>query len=195
MEPMQLVSLIAQAAVFLVVLSFALQARWQDVLAAMGNGRLILRGILAVNVLVPLAAVALCFLFRLRPTVETAIVIMAVSPLAPLAPGKMRKGGPDAGAVIGLYVALVVLSVLIVPATIALLSALLPADAAISVFAVGELVAKSILLPVVLGTSVATWAPNFARPAATVTGAIGMFGIAALVCIILYSLGGAAVAL
>jgi len=195
MDPKQLVALLAQGALFLVVMSFGLQARWSDVVGAMRNKSLIFRGVLAVNVVVPFAAVVTCMLFRLQPAIQTGIIVMAVSPLAPLAPGKMRKGGADTSMVIGMYVALIMLAIILVPLTVALLSALFPVDASISVVAVAKLCGKTILLPLAIGVAVASEAPRLARIAARVSGILGFIGIIVLLCLIAYVQRGAAAAL
>jgi bile acid:Na+ symporter, BASS family len=194
MDPKHLVSLLAQAALFLMLLSFGLQARWIDMVKAMADRGLILRGITAVNLVVPIAALVTCSLLALDPAVEIGIIVMSVSPLAPLAPAKM-KGGGDVSKILGLYVALILAAVILVPVTVALLSKLLPVEAAISVKSVAVLVAKTILLPTALGVAIATVAPGFARPAAKVSGIIGLVGVLILVGLIANAQRGAAAAL
>lgn len=195
MDAKELVPLLAQSALFLIVASFGLRAHARDVVAAMRNTGLVVRGILAVNVAVPIAAIIACSLLPIDPAVRLGIVIMAVSPLAPLIPGKMLKGGLDASTAVGLYVALIVSAVVFVPATVALLSALYPANASISVAAVGRLVALSILLPIGVGLAIGTAAPAFARRWAPIVGIVGFIAIAILVLLILIKQGGAIVGL
>lgn len=195
MDPKELVPLLAQGALFLIIASFGLRAHARQVLAAMGNLGLVFRGILAVNIVVPVAAIIACSVLPIDPAVRLGIVIMAVSPLAPLIPGKMLKGGLDASAAVGLYVALILSAVIFVPATVALLSALYPADASISVGAVGRLVALTILLPVAIGLAIGTAAPEFARRLAPIALIVGFVAIAILVVLILVRQGGAIVGL
>lgn len=191
MDAKELVPLLAQTALFLIVASFGLRAHARDVVAAMRNTGLVLRGIVAVNIVVPIAAIAACSLLPIDPAVRQGIVIMAVSPLAPLIPGKMLKGGLDASAAVGLYVALIVSAVIFVPATVALLSALYPADASVSVAAVGKLVAVSVLLPITVGVAIGTWAPDLARRLAPIAYVVGFIAIAILLLLILAKQGGA----
>jgi len=96
---------------------------------------------------------------------------------------------------VGYYVALILFAVIFVPATVALLSAIYPANASISVAAVGKLVALTVLLPVGIGVAIATWLPAFARHAAPVAFWVGMAAAALLVVAVLYKQGGAIVAL
>lgn len=191
MDPKELVPLLAQSALFLIVASFGLRAHIRDVIHAMRNTGLVLRGMLAVNIVVPVAAIIACSSLPIDPAVRQGIVIMAVSPLAPLIPGKMLNGGLDASAAVGLYVALILSAVVFVPATVALLSALYPADASISVAAVAKLVALSVLLPLAVGVAVGTWAPDFARRLAPIASIVGFIAIAILLLLVLIKQGGA----
>jgi BASS family bile acid:Na+ symporter len=113
----------------------------------------------------------------MEEAIKIGIVIMAVSPLAPLVTGKMAKAGVDTSFAVGLYVALIFFAVIIVPATVALLSALYPPDASISVPSVIGIVVKSVLAPLALGLVVGTIAPAFSRPLAkwfTLVGNVGL---------------------
>ncbi len=191
MDPKEMVPLLAQGALFLIIASFGLRAQARDVLAAMRNSRLVLRGILAVNIVVPATAVIVCSFLPINPAVKTGIVIMAVSPLAPLVQMKMAKAGLDASAAVGLYVALILCAILFVPATVGLLGALYPAEASISVAAVAKLVALTALLPLAVGLAISSWAPEFAQRAASIAFVVGFIGIALLALLILYTQGSA----
>jgi BASS family bile acid:Na+ symporter len=116
---------------------------------------------------------------------------MAVSPMAPLVQMKMWKGGLDTSHAIGLYVALILSAILFVPATVALLGALSPIDASISVAAVAKMVAVTTLLPVAAGLAISSWAPDFARRAAPIVMIMGFIAVILLAVLILYKEGGA----
>ncbi len=191
MDPKELVPLLAQGALFLIIASFGLRAHARDVLAAMRNTDLVLKGILAVNIVVPVAAVIICSFLPIDPVVRTGIVIMAVSPMAPLVQMKMQKGGLDTSAAVGLYVALILSAILFVPATVALLSALYPAEASISVAAVAKTVAITTLLPLAVGLAVGSLSPEFARRAAPIVMIIGFIAVGLLALLILYKQGSA----
>lgn len=162
MDPKLFVPLILQIALMLMIASVGLQAHWRDVLETVRKPHGLLRAVVAVNLVVPLAAVLACLALPIETPIKIGIVIMAVSPLAPLVPGKVLRAGMDASRVTGLYAWLAFLSVVIVPATIALLSAIFPADARVSVFAVGKLLAISVFAPLAFGILVATFAPAIA---------------------------------
>jgi bile acid:Na+ symporter, BASS family len=191
MDAKELVPIVAQAALALIIASIGLQARARDVLAAMRNTNLVLKGLVAVNIIVPIVAIIICSILPINSSVRIGIVIMAVSPMAPLVQMKMWKGGLDTSHAIGLYVALILSAILFVPATIALLSALYPGEASISVAAVAKMVAITTLLPVAVGLAISHWAPNLARRAAPVVLIIGFIAVGLLAVLILYKEGGA----
>jgi len=191
MDAKELVPLVAQGALCLIIASIGLQARARDVLAAMRNTDLVLKGLLAVNIIVPLAALIICSILPIDPLIKIGIVIMAVSPMAPLVQMKMQKAGLDTSQAVGLYVALILSAILFVPATVALLSALYPTHASISVAAVGKMVFVTTLLPVAVGLAIGNWAPNFARRAAPIVLITGFIAVLLLAVLILYKQGGA----
>jgi bile acid:Na+ symporter, BASS family len=191
MDAKELVPILAQGALALIIASIGLQSRWQDVLAAMRDKDLVLKGLLAVNIIVPIVALLICSILPLHPFVKIGIVIMAVSPMAPLVQMKMSKAGLDTSAAVGLYVALIISAILFVPATVALLSALYPTDASISVAAVAKMVLITTLLPVAVGLAISHWAPNFAKRASPIALILGFIIIALLTVLILYKQGGA----
>ena len=195
MDAKELVPLVAQGALCLIIASIGLQARARDVLAAMRNTNLVLKGLLAVNVVVPIIALIICSVLPIDPFVRIGIVIMAVSPMAPLVQMKMLKGGLDTSHAMGLYVALILSAILFVPATVALLSALYPGEYSISVAAVAKMVAITTLLPVAVGLAISNWSPDFARRAAPIVMVTGFIAVGLLAVLILYKEGGAIVGL
>jgi BASS family bile acid:Na+ symporter len=195
MDVKTLVPLLAQAALFLIIVSFGLRAQADRVLTAMRHSGMMLKGIAGVYIVVPLAALIACSILPVQRDIAIGIVLMAVSPLAPVIPARFMQAGLDASEAVGYYVALILFAVIFVPATVALLSAIYPADASISVIAVGKLVLLSVLLPVGIGIAIASWAPGFARHAASIAFGVGMVAAGLLVVAILYKQGGAIVRL
>ena len=190
MEIRALLPLILQVSLILIVAAAGLQARWRDLECALRRPGLFLRAVVAVNVVVPLVAVVMAMLLPIDPAIKAGIVIMAVSPLAPFVPGKMLKAGAEASVAIGLFFALILLAVLIVPATFALLSELFPADARLSVGTIFRFVLVSILLPLAGGLLVAKLAPSIAPRLARLASLVGMLLLLPLVVGILYRTGG-----
>jgi BASS family bile acid:Na+ symporter len=129
-----------------------------------------------------------------RPT-EAGLVIMAVSPMAPFVVGKMLGVGSDRAYSVGLYVAFILASVIIVPLTLLGLNALFgvtlrPSAAALAVF-----VAKSVLLPVAAGILIGSLWPRFGARAAPIVTIIAYVGILPVLLLILWARGAGIMAL
>lgn len=173
----QLLPLVLQVSLVLAVFCVGLQARAPDFLYALRHPVQLLRGIAAVNLIVPATAVALVLLFPLSPPVTAAIVLMSVAPLAPLVPGKMLKAGSRPSFAVGLYVALMLLAIAIVPLSLALLSLVFPADAAVEPASVARLVVTSVLLPLAAGVALGALAPRLAGSAAPIVLIVSNVGL------------------
>jgi BASS family bile acid:Na+ symporter len=161
----QIFLLTLQTSLVLALVGVGLQSRWSDLAYALSRPLLVLRAVVAVNVIVPLAAILLVELFQLTTIVKAGIILMAVAPLAPAVPVRMIKVGATPSFTIGLYVVLVLLSIIIVPVTLALLSRFYPADVQFTPAAAARLAISSILIPLLIGIVVATFLPSIAKRA------------------------------
>ncbi|HXG80243.1 MAG TPA: hypothetical protein VNJ05_00415 [Sphingomicrobium sp.] len=163
MDLKTLIPTVSQVTLILMVAAIGMQAHWREVIAAVRNFRGLWRAVLVVNIVVPAVAIAACLALPIDQPIRIGIVIIAVSPLAPLLTGKLMRAGMNASRTVGTYVMLVLLSVIIVPATVALISSILPPDASISAGEVAKLVSVSVLLPLAVGLLVGAWLPKLAE--------------------------------
>ena len=178
----ELVALALHASLLLLALSIGLDIARGDGLYVLRRPRLLLRALLALVVVVPLVAALLVALLPLKESVEIAIVLMAVSPLPPVAlPREIRSGGRKRYAY-GLLVAIGVLSIVTVPAAVAILAWLFNAHAAVSPLAVAQLVFVSLFVPLGLGLGLRALAPGPAARAAPVVSNVAV-GLLALACL------------
>jgi BASS family bile acid:Na+ symporter len=92
----EIIPYLVQLSLMLIVAAVGMRARWRDVTSVSRHPRLLLRGMVAVNLVVPLVAVAMLAMLPIAPPVKAGVVIMAVSPLAPFTPGRMLKTGAEA---------------------------------------------------------------------------------------------------
>ena len=184
-----LLPLIVQASLALIVASVGLQAQWRDLQCVVRRPGVLLRAILAVNLVVPLVAVLALLALPVEPAVKAGIVIMAVSPLAPLAPGKMLKAGAGQSIVVGLYFTLIVIAVLLVPATLALLSWMFGVEATLPVGIIAGFVFSTVLLPLAVGLLIATLLPRHAAALARWAYILGMLILLPLVIAIVWRTG------
>jgi BASS family bile acid:Na+ symporter len=186
MDQKAIATLLVQGSLILFVASIGMRAQWRDVLGSISSHGLLFRGIVAVNVVVPLVAIGMCSIFPIEHHTRIGIIIMAVSPLAPFVAAKMQKAGLTASHAIGLYVSLMMCSVIIVPGTVALLSALLPVEASVSVAAVAKLVVASVFLPLAAGLMLNQLFPAFAARLAPVAVAVGLAVLMLFVIVMLF---------
>ncbi len=140
-----------QASLFLLVLSLALQSRMSDLGYILRRPGLFLRAIIAVYLMVPVVAVALCLLLPIAPWTKAGVVTMSVSPLAPIAPMKMLNSKVDRAYAMGTYVALMISSVVTVPLTAELLKPLSGDGVSVPIELTGSFVAATVILPLVIG--------------------------------------------
>lgn len=189
MDAKTLVPLAVQGSMMLIVLAVGLQARWKDLTYALDRPGLIARGVLAVNVVVPVLAIALCLAFPIDRLTAAGLIIMAVSPLAPFVPGKMLKSGADSAYTVGLYVALILTSVILVPLTTAIITALLGHDVSVPIAAIGKLIVISILLPLAAGILIGTLAPGLAKSGAKIATVVAYLILLPIALIAIYKAG------
>jgi bile acid:Na+ symporter, BASS family len=160
MDIRSIIVLFMQISLVMLVVSIGMQAQWRDLLAVWRQPKMLLRAILAVNVVVPAVAVIAVLALPMAPIIKLGIVAMAVSPMPPFVPGKMVKAGAHVGLGIGLYLALLLLAVVLVPATMALMDLFSPADIAVSVAVVARFVIMFVLVPIAIGLLMGSFAPQ-----------------------------------
>ena len=146
MNTQALVPLVIQISLILIVAAVGLRTRWRDLTYDIRQPRWLFRGVLAVNVVVPLTAVLMVLVLPIAPPVKAGIVLMAVSPMAPFVPARMLKAGARRGFASGEYFALILLAILVVPATLELISVFVPRDVSLPVSTVAWFIFVSLPL-------------------------------------------------
>lgn len=159
--PHWLTTLIA-AAVFAVMLSLGLMIGHEQVAAARDRRLVLAVALFAVVVPVPAVAVLLVQLAGLKGVVAAGILLMAISPGAPIALRRAIEAGGNREFAPVLHLAVVVLAIVSVPAGVALLSRLFGVSFAISPLDVARQVFFAQLLPLALGAALRAWRPALA---------------------------------
>jgi BASS family bile acid:Na+ symporter len=162
----QFVGLALQASIFLLVFALGLNASLDDVLYLLRRPALLARAILSMNVVMLAFVLAIIELFGLPPAVRIALVALAVSPVPPILPSKQVKAGGPHDYSIGLLVAIAIISVVLVPATIEFIGRGFGVDVHMPARRVAPIVLTSILVPLLAGVGVARIAPALAGRAA-----------------------------
>lgn len=162
-----------QASVLLLVLGLSLRATWQDVTSLFRRPMMLVRSLLAMNLIMPIFAAVVAGAFHLRPAVKIALVLLSVSPVPPLLPRKQMKIGGGSDYAFGLLTAMSLLSIIVVPVAIEVLGIIFSKDVHIGPGAVAKVVAKTILLPLGVGILVHSRAPGFAEKAGPLLQRLG----------------------
>jgi BASS family bile acid:Na+ symporter len=182
---------VVQLSLILIVVGVGLQARWQGLIYALRRPAMLARSFIAINIIVPAAAVVLCLIFPVAPLTKAGLIIIAVSPLAPLVPGKMVMSGADQATAFGLYVVLILAAIVVVPATVAIIDEFVTAEVSLPVSAVALLVLKSVLIPLVVGLVIGTRWPAFAQRAARICTIAAYVVVLPVLAVVIAKVGGA----
>lgn len=190
-----LIPLFVQISLILLLAAVGLQAKWRDLVSVFAQPAVLGRAVIAVNVVVPLVAYLMVVMLPMDPIIKIGIFVMAVSPMAPFLPAKMLKAGASTTFVVGLYVALVLLAVVLVPATIALAAAASGRAISAPIGGLAAMIIESVLLPLAAGLVIATLAPRFAERAAPIANVAGMVILLPIVILILIKTGAGIIGL
>jgi BASS family bile acid:Na+ symporter len=168
----QVVLLTLQASILLTVFGFGLQATAADVLSIRKHPRLLGRSLLSLFVLMPIVAVAITDTFVLLPSVEAVLLALAISPIPPLLPGRERKAGADGSYGLGLMVVAGLLSIVLVPLTLALLGRYFGRPFSMPLLAIARVVVVAAVFPLITGMVVRVLVPSVAARIAKPVGAV-----------------------
>ncbi|HEY6827754.1 MAG TPA: hypothetical protein VI259_12930 [Gemmatimonadaceae bacterium] len=160
-----LIVLAIKVSLALTVLTTGMHAEPGDHLWLFRRPSLLVRTILAMNVMMPLVALLMVSLLGLDPAVKVGLVALSISPVPPLLSKKaLRLGGARSYAV-GLLFAVSILSVGLVPLTAWTVGRLFASPVHVAPRVVATLVGEVILLPLIVGSAIGRFAPKFAARA------------------------------
>jgi BASS family bile acid:Na+ symporter len=160
--------------IMLIVLGFGLLCTWSDATSLFRNRGLLLRSLLAMNVILPLFAAALAALFTLRPVIEVVLIALAVSPVPPFLPLKQSKLVGHHEYIYGLLGATSLLTIVLAPATVILIGLIASRHASINPIAIARIVALTVLVPFALGLFLRRVKPDLAVRSSPIASKLGM---------------------
>ncbi|MGH9938965.1 MAG: bile acid:sodium symporter family protein [Blastocatellia bacterium] len=163
MSAATLILLALKASIFLNVFSLGLAASWRDVISLFRSPGRLARSVSSMYVVMPLFAAALASAFDPHPAVKIALIALAVAPIPPLLPKKEMKAGGESSYVIGLLVAVALLSIVFTPLAVELLGKVFGAPARMPPSAIARLVLMTVIAPLAAGMFVRRVAPVFAE--------------------------------
>ncbi len=161
----ELLLIALKVSVGVLILAIGLGSTFADLLYIWRRPALLLRSLLAMYVLVPLAAVLLVGLLPVSAAVKAALLVLAVSAGAPLLPRKLGAFGSDAY-VFSLVVLSSLLAIVLVPAWVSLAADHFHVAGEIDPIVVAAVIAKSFLLPLVAGLVLRKLFPALAEASA-----------------------------
>ena len=169
-----------------VMFTQGLELKLSELLAIFKERPLVmLRSLVVVLVLVPIAALAIILLFKPSPATVIGLAILAASPAAPF---QLRNIHKKVGSLVylhSLHLSLALFSIISVPAVLYLLAEALDFQAEVSVFQVGKTVGQALLLPVVVGMVFGAVFPKAADRIGPTLGRIAEIGLLVMVVLVL----------
>ena len=173
------------------MLSLGLMMGREQIAAARQRGGVLAMALFAVLVPVPLLAVLLVKLAGIKGIVAAGILLMAISPGAPIAIRRAIEAGGEPVFAPALHLVIVMLAIVTVPASIAILDAIFHKDFAVSPQDVARQVFFAQLLPLGLGASLRAWQPAAAArlegPLARATN-LALLALVATLAVVLWPL-------
>ena len=159
----QLIPIVLQVSIGLMVFSLALQAKSGDLTYLLRQPSLLVRSLLAMNIVMPFVAVGIAMLFRLDPALEAALILLSVAPVPPILPGKEAKAGGNVSYAIGLLALMALLAIVFVPASVVLIARLFGRIVEVPMAAIALIVLKTVLGPLLLGALIRRLMPSLAE--------------------------------
>ena len=191
----QLIRVTILLSIMLIVISFALRATWREAISLFRNPSLLARSLLAMNVLMPIFATTLVGLFTLRPAIAIALITLSVSPVPPFLPRKQLKLAGEREYVHGLLGATSLLSILLAPVTVILISLVFSRHTDIDPLKIARILALTVFVPFALGLIIAHLRPALAARMSPLADKVGALLLVAGCLPILVKMGPAMLSL
>lgn len=158
----KLIPLALQSSIAILMFCIALDASLRDLTHLLRRPGLLVRSLLAMNVIMPLFAVLFALAFEFNQALEIAFIALAVAPIPPILPKKQLKAGGTSSYVIGLFTVASLASIILVPATVELLGRIFARPVHVSPATVAGIVLSSMIAPLAAGVLVGHFAPSAA---------------------------------
>jgi bile acid:Na+ symporter, BASS family len=178
--PLQWIGLFAVGTVFVVMFALGLMLGREQIAAALQRRVVLIAVIFAVVVPIPAIAVLIVKLFHPGPAISAGIILMAISPGAPVALRRALDAGGDRRFAPALHLAIVMLAVVTVPASVLILDWIFSAEFTVTPFDIGRQVFFAQLLPLALGAMLRAWRPALAERLEPRAGRVGNLLLVAL---------------
>jgi BASS family bile acid:Na+ symporter len=181
--PLQWIGLFSIVTVFVVMFALGLMLGREQIAAALERRVVLTAVIFAVVVPIPALAVVIVKLFQPPVPVAAGIVLMEISPGAPVALRRALDAGGDRRFAPALHLAIVLLAVVTVPASVLILDWIFDKEFTVTPFDIGRQVFFAQLLPLTLGAALRARRPALAaalEPRAARIGNVLLLGLGAM---------------
>lgn len=179
MGVMSLALIAFQLSVVASVFAIGLSTSSGDLYSLLRRPGLLFRSLLAINVIMLVAVIALIRIMHPSHLVVAALVAMALAPMPPVLPKSMVKAGGEASYASGLLAISGLLSLVWIPFGFHILAALFGLDLGVPSWPVVKMVLITILAPLVAGALLARHAPAIANRVRGPIAAVGGLVLAA----------------
>lgn len=159
MTMQQILGLALQASIALTVLGLGLTESWRDATCLFRRPGLLLRSILSMSIVMPLVALAITKLFTLPIEIGAALLALSIAPVPPVLFKRELSGGGRREYVVGLLVAMGLLSIVLVPLSVALLNVVFSTSVLVLPLVVAKIILTSVLAPLAVGLLIRQWFP------------------------------------
>jgi BASS family bile acid:Na+ symporter len=171
----QLIPILIPVSLGLLIVSCGMASARGDCVHVLRSPLLLLRAMIAINVVPPIAAILAVILFPGMPVpAKAAILLMAISPVPPLVPGKALKVGGSTAYIYGLQVAVSLLAILTVPLLGAAVDGLYDSGAHFPISVVARNVLVGMVIPLAIGLTLGRWLAPVSRRAAPLVSKIAL---------------------
>ncbi len=187
MDAKQILTLVFQVAIIGTVFGFGLNSTRDDLLYLWRRPGLLVRSLLAVLVVMPVAAVMLTKALDFRHNVEVVLVALAISPVPPLLPQKESKAGGRRSYGLGLMLFLGLVAIAVIPLVVELLEQVFARPFTVDAGAIARIVLVAVLLPIVAGMAVRALTPRVAerlgKPVRLIANGLLLVGVVVLLVV------------
>ena len=160
--PFEWIGPIAAGSVFIVMFSLGLLLGREQIAAALERRVVLGAVIFAVLVPVPALAVLALMALSIKGPVAVGLILMAISPGAPIALRRALDAGGHREFAPALHLAIVLLAVVSVPASVMVLDWIFAKDFSVTPLHIAKQVFFAQLLPITLGAALRAWRPAVA---------------------------------
>ena len=160
----QLIPTLVTLSLALLVMSVGMSSARGELAYVLRRPSLLVRGVVAVNIIPVILAVVIVSIFPISKPVAAGLLVMAISPVPPLVPGKMMKFGGHSGYAYGLYTAMALLAIITVPVLGSFTAGYYKSAADFPPSVVAQNVFIGVVAPLAVGLALGRWlAPVFSH--------------------------------